>query len=179
MNVRSSVHSDMKLAFWLVFVVMAAVYATMLLWTLPAISAEAGGLAPFDMRPLGYSFDEARAFLAALSAEGRELYLHVQLWLDILYPVLLAATLVLAIILLTTPGWLRWLLIVPALLGMVFDYLENLAIGRMLEAGPNSLTEALVTEASRWTMLKSGFTTISMVAVMILLGVWVVARRRA
>ena len=27
------------------------------------IAAEAGGLTPFDMRPRGYTFDEAKAFL--------------------------------------------------------------------------------------------------------------------
>ena len=35
------------------------VYATMILWTLPRIAAEAGGLAAFDMRPAGYALDVA------------------------------------------------------------------------------------------------------------------------
>jgi hypothetical protein len=61
---------------------------------------------------------------------------------------------------------------------MVFDYLENFSIGRMLEAGPDTLTDALAGEASRWTILKSGFTTISMVAVIVLLVVWFVTRQR-
>jgi hypothetical protein len=168
----------MKAIFWLVFAAMAAVYATMLIWTLPTIAAEAGGLAPFDLRPLGYSFDEAKAFLSALSADGSDLYLHVQLWLDLVYPALLAVSLTFATILLTAPGLLRWLLILPAVLGMVFDYLENFSIGHMLEAGPDALTEALAGEASRWTILKSGFTTISMVAVIVLLVIWFVTRHR-
>lgn len=168
----------MKTAFWLVFAAMAAVYAAMLFWTLPTITADAGGLAPFDMRPLGYSFDEAKAFLAALSEYGRLLYRHVQLFLDLLYPALLAATLILATILLTASGWLRRLLIVPAVLGMAFDYLENFSIIRMLEAGADGLTEALAGEASRWTILKSGFTSFSMVAVIALLVVWFVMRQR-
>jgi hypothetical protein len=168
----------MKAIFWLVFAAMAAVYATMLIWTLPTITAEAGGLAPFDMRPLGYSLDEAKAFLSALSADGRDLYLNVQLWLDLFYPALLAVSLIFATILLAPPGLLRWLLILPAVLGMVFDYLENFSIGRMLEAGPDALTEALAAEASRWTILKSGFTTVSMMAVIVLLVIWFVTRQR-
>jgi hypothetical protein len=169
---------DMKAVFWTIFAAMAVTYAVMLIWTLPTISAEAAGLAPFDMRPLGYSFDEAKAFLSALSADGRDLYLHTQLWLDLFYPALLAASLIFATVLLTVPGLLRWLLILPAILGMVFDYLENFSVGRMLEAGPDTLTEALAGEASRWTILKSGFTTISMVAVIVLLVVWFVTRQR-
>jgi hypothetical protein len=168
----------MKTAFWLVFAAMAAVYAVMLFWTLPTIAAAAGGLAPFDMRPFGYSFEEARAFLAALPEYGRLLYRHIQLFLDLLYPALLAATLILATILLTVPGWLRRLLIALAVLGMVFDYLENISIARMLDAGPNGLTETLAAEASRWTILKSGFTTVSIAAVIVLLAVWFVMRLR-
>jgi hypothetical protein len=169
----------MKTVFWLVFAVMAAIYAVMLIWTLPTISAEAGGLMPFDTRPFGYSFEEAKAFLTALSADGRALYLGEQHFLDLFYPALLAATLILAAIVLTSPGLLRWLLSVPAALGLVFDYLENRAVGRMLEAGPDGLTETLVSEASRWTVLKSAFTTIAIVAVIVLLVVRFVARRRA
>lgn len=169
----------MKTAFWIVFAAMVAVYAVMLLWTLPTISAAAGGLAPFDMRPMGYSFEEAKAFLAALSAEGKELYLRTQHMLDLFYPALLAVTLILATILLTGSGWLRWLLIVPAVAGMVFDYMENFAVGRMLEHGPDGITEALVSDASLWTLLKSVFTTVSMLAVIALVIAWFAGRRRA
>lgn len=169
----------MKRAFWLVFLAMAAVYATMLLWTLPTISAAAGGLAPFDMRPLGYSFEQARAFLAALTEEGRKLYLDVQHRLDLVYPLLLAATLVLGCLLLTSSMPLRWLVIAPALLGMVFDYLENAAVADMLTAGHQQLTAELVAEASRWTLLKSLATTVAMLLVLALLLWRVFARRRA
>ena len=169
----------MKTAFWLFLAAMAAIYAVMLLWTLPTITAEADGLTPFDLRPLGYSIDEARAFLAALSDEGRALYLDTQLRLDTVYPVLLMVTLVLATSLLTSPGWLRWLLVAPAVLGMVFDLLENHVTRQMLRAGAGGLTEQLVEQGSRWSILKSGFTTISMTAVLVLLASHFLARRRA
>ncbi len=169
----------MKRAFWLIFLVMAAVYATMALWTLPTISAAAGGLAPFDMRPLGYSFEEARAFLAALTEEGRHLYLDVQHRLDLVYPLLLAATLVLGCLLLTASTPLRALVIAAALSGMVFDYLENAAVADMLTAGHQQLTAALVAEASRWTLLKSLATTVAMLLVLGLLLWRVFARRHA
>ncbi len=101
-----------RLAFWLLFAATLGVYATMLGWTLPAISAAAGGLPAFDMRPGGYSFDEAKAFLAALSPEGKALYLDVQHKLDTAYPGLLAATLFFAIARWRRKSWgiWRWLL---------------------------------------------------------------------
>jgi hypothetical protein len=56
--------------FWLVVAATLGVYLVMVLWSIPRISAEAGGLPVFDLRPGGYTFEEARAFLAALSPEG-------------------------------------------------------------------------------------------------------------
>ena len=97
-----------RLGFWLLFAVTLAVYATMLVWTLPAITAAAGGLAPFDMRPSGYSFDEAKAFLTALSPDGKALYLDAQHKLDAAYPALLAATLFFAIAALAPKSWGNW-----------------------------------------------------------------------
>ena len=80
----------MRLIFWLMFLVMTGVYLVMALWAIPKIIADAGGLLAFDMRPLGYSFDEASAFLTALSSEGRAFYLNVQQMLDSAYPALFA-----------------------------------------------------------------------------------------
>jgi len=45
-------------------------------------------------------------------------------------------------------------------------------------AGPDTPTQALAASASRWTILKSGFTTISMVAVIALLVVSFIKRQR-
>lgn len=167
-----------KLVFWPVFGAMIAVYAVMLVWTLPTISAEADGLAPFDMRPLGYSFDEAKAFLSALSAAGKDLYLRVQQMLDLFYPALLAVTLILATLLLTASRWLRLSLAALAAAGMVFDYRENFFVGRMLEYGPDGIAPDLVASASGATVVKSIFDAVSMIAVLTLTVGWLLARRR-
>src|SRR4051812_21399203 len=125
--------------FWGLVGVTVAVYGTMLGWSLPTISAAASGLAPFDMRPGGYSFSEAQAFLRALTADGASFYRSVQQRLDIVYPALLAATLFFSI-LASAPRQLgRWryaafILAVPIAL---FDYLENHAVAVMIAAGPN------------------------------------------
>ena len=37
------------------------VYLVIVLWSLPIVQGEADGLRPLDLRPLGYSGEEARA----------------------------------------------------------------------------------------------------------------------
>ena len=112
-----------RVAFWTLVAVTTAIYLVMVLWSLPKISAAAGGATPFDMRPLGYSFEEARAFLTALSSEGARFYRTVQHRLDLLYPALLAATLFFAIRALAPHRWVLSpsLLALTAIPGSVFD----------------------------------------------------------
>ena len=135
-----------------------------------------------SLRPaaLGYSFDEARAFLVALRPEGAVFYRNVQQRLDLVYLVLLAATLFFSIAALLPRrfgGW-RWLIAVIGILGSVFDYLENVAVMAMLEAGPGGLTPALVATANRWTVLKSDILTGVTVLLLVLIALRVVGRLR-
>ncbi len=163
-----------RTVFWLLFATTLAVYATMLAWTLPAITAAAGGLAPFDLRPSGYSYDEAKAFLTALSPEGKALYLNVQHKLDAAYPALLAATLFFAIAVLVPKAWgiWRWVIALIAIPGAVFDYLENIAVAVMLTTGADGLTPAMAATADRWTTAKSWTTTVAMTVLLVLLVAW-------
>ncbi|MCP4382693.1 MAG: hypothetical protein GY798_14955 [Hyphomicrobiales bacterium] len=160
-----------RIAFWGLLVVTVAVYVAMVAWSLPFIAADAGGLIPFDMQPTGYGFDAALAFVGGLSPEGVAFYLDVQHSLDLIYPALLAATLFFAIAELArnrTGRW-RWLLAAAAIPGAIFDWLENSAVATMLAAGPDGLTPEMVETASRWTILKSGFTTLAMAIVVVLI----------
>ncbi len=126
----------------------------MIFWSLLKISEAAGGAMPFDMRPFGYGFDEAKAFLGALSPEGAAFYLNVQHRLDAAYPALLAATLFFAIRALAPgAGPVPTLLAVVALPGAAFDYLENASVTAMLHAGASGLTPELAARASLWTLL--------------------------
>jgi hypothetical protein len=157
-----------RILFWSVVVATIGVYATMILWSIPTISAEAGGHPIFDMRPTGYTLDEAERFLRALTPEGANLYLDVQHRLDLVYPALLAVSTGWALIRLV-PRW-RWrfvLLLVP-IPGMVFDYLENHAVSAMLAAGADGLTVEIVARASMFSRLKAAFTTLSLVLLLIL-----------
>lgn len=150
---------------WSVVAVTLAVYLVMVLWSLPKIADWAGGLAPFDMRPMGYSPEEARAFLAALPVEGRDFYLNVQHRLDLVYPGLLALSLVLAFRRLS-PGALGLALGVVAVAGAGFDYAENAAVTGLLSGNPS---DAALSAASRLTLAKSVCTTLALCALLILL----------
>jgi hypothetical protein len=166
----------LKRVFWPLFLATLAIYATMLVWSLPAISDAAGGLAVFDMRPSGYSLEQARAFLTALPEDATAFYRDVQLnLLDSFYPGLLALSLFLAIGLLAERwiGWWAWLAAIIAIPGSVFDYVENAHIRQMLDKGPDGLTEQLVGNASRYSSLKALFTTAATSVLLVLLALWV------
>lgn len=159
-----------RLAFWFLAGATLVVYLFMVLLTLPYIQGQAGGLAPFDLRPFGYSFDEAKAFLAALSPEGAAYYLGPQHWLDLVFPALIAATLYCALVVLLRPymgGGGRFLAALAVFVA-VFDWLENRAVAGLLKAGADGITADMVATASRWTALKSGVSTLVYAAVVVL-----------
>lgn len=164
-----------KIAYWIVFAAALAIYVTMVTWTLPGISADAQGLRPFDLRPLGYTPDEAREFLAVLGDKGRELYLGPQALLDLLYPLLLAIVLAGAVSALIADWRLRGVLFLFILVGMLADYTENSFVALMLEY-TEPVPDKLASYASRATEIKSILTGLAMVGV--LYGLIVAALRR-
>jgi len=161
----------MNKLFWFVVVLTLAVYAVMVVHTLPAIAVAAGGLAAFDLRPTGYSFDEAVAFLSALSPTGRQIYTGPQRLLDLAYPALLAMTTAWAIIRLapTRLGRGKYLLAATAIPGMIFDYLENIGVGEMLAMPLSELTAEQVSSLSIISQMKALFGTVSLSILLVLL----------
>ena len=143
------------------YLMLAAVtfagYAAMGLWTLPAIRREAGGLPAFDVRPTGYTLEDAQVFLASLSEEGRALYGGLQAQLDAVFPALLFATLAIALWHLTPylRKVTRYMLILIPALGMAADGFENVQVRTMLIAGAEGVTQELVGWASFLTVMKS------------------------
>jgi len=159
--------------YWVIFALTMAVYLTMVLWSLPRIAMMAGGITPFDMRPTGYSFDQAKAFLTALSPEGASFYLNVQHLLDAAYPAMLAVVLAVGALGLAArrARWLGILAGLAASLGAAFDYLENGAVRMMLLSDPDAISDQLAHQASQWTVLKSACTTVAMSLVLVLI-IW-------
>jgi hypothetical protein len=137
---------------------------------------------PFDMRPMGYSFEEARAFITALSPDGTWFYIKIQHRIDLAYPALLGVTLLFALAYLLPRAWGTWrwvVAVVIAVPGTLFDYLENHFIVGMLKLGPDAITPEIVANVSRWTVLKSISTTVAMVILIVLLLVWAGTKLRA
>lgn len=161
-------------AFWALFALTMAVYLAMLLWSLPIVTAAAGGLIPFDLRPSGYNETQAREFLAALSDEGRAFYLRIQHRLDFLFPGMVAVLLAFSIHWLYRPTfWIaRMVLILLPFIGAFFDYLENYRVAGMLVLAPGRVELTQIASASQATVLKSGFMTAAMVAVLVGLGLY-------
>ncbi|AXX97048.1 hypothetical protein [Profundibacter amoris] len=165
----------MRLVFWLIFAVTMGIYLTMVLWSLPYITAEANGLLPFDLRLIGYGFDDAAFFREAISEEGRQFYLTVQQSLDGAYPGLMAVTLVMAFNMLFQ-GFGRYVASGIAVLAAIFDYLENAAVAGMLKAALIDVTPDMVARANMWTVLKSATSTLAFAA--LLVGLVVAWRRK-
>jgi hypothetical protein len=154
--------------YWVVVAATVTNYLIMVLWSLPLVSEMAGGGVPFDMRPGGYSLDDARAFLTAITDEGRDFYLNTQQFLDWFYPTLMAITIAIPLAHLVPRYW-GWALAALAIAAGVLDHLENSAVAVMLRVKPDALTEAMVTTASNWSLAKSISTTIALVALLLVL----------
>jgi len=143
-------------------IVSFALLALMVFWTVAYLRQIAGGLEPFDLRPFGYTVEEARTLLHALSDIGRRYYADVQLQLDTAFPALYALSRVLLLLWLTAPGrtaekpWplgVRAALLGLPILAAWFDYFENDGIAAMLTAGPEVGAD-VVARASFWTQAK-------------------------
>jgi len=176
---------------WLVavlLVVSGLLWAVMFFGTLAHLQLLAGGAASFDLRPLGYSYQEAKALLAAIGEAGRAYYLNPQLVLDTFYPPLYALSRALALWWLTAPGRLyagpvpsrwRWTLVAIPIVMACFDGVENVSIARMLWTWPD-LSPDLVQVASLATRLKfiaGALTEISMAALALAaLSRWLLSR---
>jgi len=173
----------LRVLFWTCFAAAMAIYITMISWSLPAITEAAGGLVPFDMRPLGYTLVDAWAFRSAIDPETVRFYRNVQLTLDLFFPALITISLFLGIYLMLPArfGAWRWAIAALPLPIAPFDYLENRLIGKMLASEPEMISANLVNAASRWTVLKSSFTTASILLLVALLLWWLVRQiqRRA
>ena len=159
----------LSVAFWFFVTLTLTVYLVIVLWSAPTITGHAGGLVIFDLRPAGYDYETAQAFLEALSHEGRQFYLSVQHRLDLIYPPLLAITVVWATVRLTGARLTTLLFAVLPLVAMVADLMENAAVAALLEGGSQAATAEMVNRASWFTVVKSGATTVAMTCLLLLI----------
>jgi len=161
--------------FWVILTAMLAAWLAMNLWSAPRIEELSGGLRLLDMRLTGYSFDEARAFIAAIGDEGAALYLGPQLWLEMIFPPLLGAVLFLSYRWLF-PGLLGLIIGTVSLTSIVVDYLENAALAAMLCAGADGLSPEMAATANQWTTIKWSLSLVGLIT--LFAGVALGLRRR-
>ncbi len=153
----------MKTQNWALPLASAASYALLVLYLAPQLSAQSAGGLPFDLRALGYSLAEAQAYLAALTPEGTALYLGPIRLNDTVFPILFTATLCLPL----RRREELWFL--PALAYGIFDLAENVAVARLLRAGPDVQAGA-VALASGFTQAK--FAAAFLAILVALYGLW-------
>lgn len=120
------------------------------------------GHTPLDLRPLGYTATEVHTLFSALGTEGRTLYLWRQLPLDMIYPLLLAATLMSLLTWSRPPLILRVLGRGLILIAAGADYFENIGIGMLLLNWPD-LSLLLVRVTASASVIKALSTTLAVV----------------
>lgn len=145
------------------------IYLLMIRLTLPTLLATSGHIA-FDMRPFGYSPQEAAQLLQGLGENGRLFYLTRQIPLDTLYPALLASTLICAFLWLGKRQAHTKIVAIGIALSlgtMLCDYAENLGIALMILNAAH-LPDTLVYASSCVTVLKSAFTVAAVFCLLLL-----------
>ena len=166
--------------FWALLAVVAAMWTALVVvlfawsgrFSLAAVDLACGAPAP-DVRTAP-SPAEVRAFIASCGPDGLAAYRDLQL-VDLLYPAVNAAFLVLVLALLVSalPRGLRWVLALPVV-AAVGDYAENVAAWTLLARGGDGSgwAEQLFQAGSA---VKVAATCSSWIAVLILLA-WVMVR---
>jgi hypothetical protein len=134
-----------------------------LAWFSGAFLTPGETLKPFDAHLLGYTPEQARAYLGALNPAATSMYLsHFRLW-DTVFPALLTFTMC-GVIWTRATGvrsWLRLILLIFPTSYLVMDYAENALVAELLVTGP-AVTDDQIAQASRYTVLKWGLIAVSL-----------------
>lgn len=138
----------------------AVLLGVMDLFLLPAIERAADGLRCFDLQLFGYDYETARAFVQALSAQGRQLYLFAYLPVDFVFIAAYTVFFVLVLKRLSAP---RAMFVWPAVLA-ASDFCENCCTAVLL-CGLDRLSPATVAVFGKVT----GFKSLMMYAVFVAL----------
>ncbi|MGN1444062.1 MAG: hypothetical protein ACI4XE_09470 [Acutalibacteraceae bacterium] len=132
---------------------------------IPEIESGTGGLRAFDMT-FGYTYQQAKQFVSLLSPQGLDVYLHKQLPLDFLYPIVYSVFFISVFKKLKVKN--KALLVLSALL-FVSDYCENIFSVIMLT---RSFSQAVSTFACAVTILK----TLAMYLIFVVIIVLIILR---
>ncbi len=144
------------LRFFLLFLVLTIIVAVVMMgYVHPQILALSGGLPILDTRP-GYTFADVEHLFTVLGEQGRQLYTTLQV-LDLIFPLAYGMSMTLALTGVVTRLFpeghpMEKAVFIP-ILGMIFDYLENITIAALIASYPN-LSPLAVSIANIFTQLK-------------------------
>lgn len=144
---------------WLVFVTFTILFLWLMhAMVIPQLMSMSGGMKILDMMPTGYNYDYVTGLFQKLGDEGRDLYMNLQLVLDLFYPFFFGMAGCITLVLLfkkiyATHTRAIYLAYLP-LVAMVFDYGENFGIHCLLKNYPN-ITENTVARVNTFTLIKS------------------------
>ncbi|HKK73763.1 MAG TPA: hypothetical protein VJ953_01715 [Saprospiraceae bacterium] len=162
-----------KIAAWPIIFVLFVIYLGFSLWLFPYYQSQIDDLAgepltALDLR-MQYSPGEVKDLMAQMGKEGRAINRFISGRIDMIYPLVYGLFLILLLVRLSsTLKYHRgpWLLLVP-ILAMLFDYLENFQVLRMLRQYPD-ISEELVAFSSLMSSLKWLFVLAALLLVVIL-----------
>ena len=157
------------LRFFLLFLILTIIVVVAMGTVTPQILAQSGGAPILDIRP-GYTFADVEHLFTVLGEQGRQLYTTLQV-IDLIFPLAYSMTLTLALTSVITKlfpeGHSMEKAVSLPILGMIFDYLENITIATLIASYPN-LSPLAVSVASVFTQLKWSFIILTITLLVIL-----------
>lgn len=165
-----------KIARWPIILVLLVLYLGFSLGLFPYYQSQIDKLAgepltALDLR-MQYSPEEVKDLMAQMGEEGRAINRFISGRIDMIYPLIYGLFLILLLVRLSSTLKYRrgpWLLLVP-ILAMLFDYLENIQVLRMLRQYPD-ISKELVAFSSLMSSLKWLFVLAALLLVVILGGI--------
>lgn len=171
-----------QLSNWKYIVAVFALFAVFSFYLFPKYQArlsEAAGeqVTLLDTR-FSYATDEVRLLFDKLGTEGRDIYKGV-VGIDMVYPLVygILFILILAWLLksITRPGSQWLMLAMLPVLGVLFDYLENINTLKLLNRYPDISADA-VAWGEKMTLMKHSFGVLSVALAVLLAVVYIVKR---
>lgn len=161
-----------------VTLVTASVYAVLVTLGMRHLVLGVDALLPFDLRPMGYSFLDATAYLSILPPEVAVLYTGLIRRLDTVFPLLFG--LWMGMVYWRSSPWMHpWsriiLLIAPASY-TIMDLVENALVSEMVTLGMSAISPEVVNLASSYTISK--FVTVSVAFSVMLVMIFLNIRNR-
>ncbi len=140
---------------------------------MPAIESTTQGLRCFDMNSFGYTYEQAKEFVSLLTPEGKNTYLHIQLPLDCVFPLVYVSFFC---ALFKKLGRGKVLFYAVPLLLAVFDYCENACSILMLTSA--GFGKELALFASTATVIKSVLMALCIVFAAVFIILYVIGRHK-